>query len=245
MNSTLRPEFKAIHRRATHAVALLRIAMVLSALDALVLALRMALIADFVPGSTDPAIFAPTDAVIGFIATLQGMVEVITLIAFMMWVYRAYRNLWALNDHQPRFTARWAVAGFFVPFLNIVRPPAVMSELLGSSQVGSITADAAGSPGRWRLGANDWVSCWWALCIVSSITLRASTQLWSSAGNSDSMDMYQFATGLRLVNELVDIPRALLAIAIVHAVTRMQTQRHELGAGSHAPLPDPAQYAIA
>src|SRR5689334_7274535 len=53
---------------------------------------------------------------------------VATAVAFLIWFHRAHKNLPALGARELKYTPGWAVGGFFVPLLNLVRPADVMRE---------------------------------------------------------------------------------------------------------------------
>ena len=56
------------------------------------------------------------------IADAELAVFALTALAFVVWFYRAYENLRALGVLSLRWGTGWAVGGWFVPFLNFVRP---------------------------------------------------------------------------------------------------------------------------
>lgn len=56
-------------------------------------------------------------------------------LAFVWWFHRAYSNLAAASGGAVnRFSPIWAVVGWVVPLLNIVRPPQIMNDLTGRSR---------------------------------------------------------------------------------------------------------------
>jgi hypothetical protein len=81
-----------------------------------------------------------------------------------IWVHRAVANLPALRRYGT-FTAGAAVGSFFIPFLNLVRPMKMMSEL-------------------WRLSDPDeqhttssLISLWWGAWIISGIITYMSSRI--------------------------------------------------------------------
>ena len=72
-----------------------------------------------------------------------GVLGVVTLIAFitavvlyMVWQYRASRNLAALGTRHQRYTPGWGVGWWFVPFAFLVMPFRVLRELHDASRSG-------------------------------------------------------------------------------------------------------------
>ena len=45
------------------------------------------------------------------------------------WTHRLYRNLEPLGFRELRFGSGWAVGGWFVPFLNLVRPKQIVNDI--------------------------------------------------------------------------------------------------------------------
>jgi hypothetical protein len=63
------------------------------------------------------------------IASLQGLTYLATVTGFLVWFHRAYTNLHSLGMEPLRLRAGWAVGGWFVPILNLVRPKQIMSDI--------------------------------------------------------------------------------------------------------------------
>ncbi len=56
--------------------------------------------------------------------------------AFLWWFHRAYANLASVSGGGAnRFSPSWAVIGWAVPILNLVRPPQIMSDLTRRSRL--------------------------------------------------------------------------------------------------------------
>ncbi len=71
-------------------------------------------------------------AVILVVAHLATWVAVV--VTFLLWFHRAYGNLVGAGLDRLEFSPGWAVGGFFVPFLNLVRPYGVMKEVWRGSE---------------------------------------------------------------------------------------------------------------
>jgi hypothetical protein len=87
---------------------------------------------------------------------------VLSYVAVALWCGRLYRNLFALDVGGLRFTPRWGVGAWFVPFLNLVRPKQIVNDLWRAS-------DPSFRPScAWR-GAPvaGMVHVWWALLLLS------------------------------------------------------------------------------
>lgn len=83
------------------------------------------------PASVSAAEANASDQRQGVIGLLQLLVYLGTVVAFLVWFRRAYRNLPALGAESLRFSSGWAVGAWFVPFLNLVRPKQLADETSG------------------------------------------------------------------------------------------------------------------
>lgn len=68
------------------------------------------------------------------IAILSLMVFVATAVAFLMWEYRASKNLALLGANEQRFSPGWAMGWWFVPIFWVFRPYQVIKEIYLSSR---------------------------------------------------------------------------------------------------------------
>jgi hypothetical protein len=138
----------------------------------------------------------------------------------MVWMHRSFSNLTAFGATGLKYTPGWAVGGWFVPFLNLVRPKQVMNELW-----------LASGP-DWRPGTDEWrrprpatvLGWWWGLWIGTWLINRVAGSNFEKTPDPD-----EAMTGLRfgIVGQLALIATAALAIAVVGEVIDRQRQRRE------------------
>ncbi len=135
-------------------------------------------------------------------------------IIFLMWFHRAHKNLKAGGLNDLRYTPGWAVGGFFVPFLNLVRPFQVMKEVwIGSARLsGDVEAESRPAP---------LVGWWWALFLISSVLGNASARFVDTA---ETPEGFLVAVRVMLASDLMDLPAALVALLLVRRVTDLQEQ---------------------
>ena len=164
----------------------------------------------------------------GMIGLAQGALWLACAITFISWLHRAHSNMDALAPPYRRFGTGWAIGGWCVPFLNLVRPKQIVDEVWRSG----VPADK---------GVPVWPHLWWAGWIVSNVLGRiAFPELDAEASlaelRTDSVN-YIVADGFDV---------AVLALAIV--VIRVSTKRQEAKARAESdkaraaeeqPLPSP------
>ncbi|MCA6364448.1 MAG: DUF4328 domain-containing protein [Bacteroidetes bacterium] len=70
----------------------------------------------------------------GIISLVTGLAGLVFPILFLIWMYRAYENLQRINPALPDYALGWTIGGWFVPFLNFVRPFQMIAEIWNKTQ---------------------------------------------------------------------------------------------------------------
>lgn len=122
-------------------------------------------------------------------------------IAFLFWFRRAYGNAHALGL-QGRHGLGWAVGGWFVPFLNLVRP-------------GQIAIEMWAHAGRDRVGGTSTVAIWWMAFLIGNFSSSIGARLIAS----ESEPMTLLGLEILLASDAVTVLAAILAIVIVRRLT--------------------------
>lgn len=173
----------------------------------------------------------------GIIGIAQLGVVVATAILFLMWMYRAHRNLKALGAQNLEFTSGWAIGYFFVPFINLVRPYQAMVEIWKASDPEIPVGDGLSwknSPVPALLG---W---WWGAYLVSNITGQAVMR---SAISAETPDALIRSDQITLFSIPFSTISSLLAMALVKAVTERQTAKAARLRNPHIP-PNPTPFTF-
>jgi hypothetical protein len=129
---------------------------------------------------------------------------VIGAACFIPWFHRAYKNL--STWHATRFGSGWAIGGWFVPFLNLVRPYQIAKELASYS-------------GPKETPPTNALPLWWALVIIGAVGNR-----FIFSYNPKSVD--QFIT-FDTVSPIVDatwIVAGICLLVVVRKVTKSQQE---------------------
>jgi hypothetical protein len=154
------------------------------------------------------------------IGGLQLLLLVATAIAFLTWFYRAHRNLAVVSSIKPVYTSGWAIGGFFVPFLNLVRPLQVMRELWhGSLSTSGRPAEQSGSSKHFT-STPALVGWWWAMFFASGVLGNQTMRL--SFKQNPTLSDLEMLSWLQILSDACDIPGALLAITLIGTITARQ-----------------------
>lgn len=155
---------------------------------------------------------------------------VATMILFLVWFSRAYKNVAALGATEMRFTHGWATGAWFVPILNLWRPKQIANDIWRASD-----PDAPIEHG------NSWLArpvplllkAWWVMWIASVYAWNVSTRLFFSGEEADDLRNADYAD---LVALALDMIAAALAIAVVVTMTARQSARARAVAIGSEPL---------
>jgi hypothetical protein len=147
------------------------------------------------------------DLLIGIIALLYAGVYFATVITFIRWFRRAYFNLHQRVKHL-EFTEEWAAGSWFVPFMNLVRPYKIMSELYVETRDLLVKHNITSPISLSTSLLGFWWASWIIMGIVHNISFRLSLRAKTIAELLDS-------TTVDIIANLVSIPAGLLALVVV------------------------------
>ncbi|MBN1910486.1 MAG: DUF4328 domain-containing protein [Pirellulales bacterium] len=159
---------------------------------------------------------------IGIIRIVLGLASVV---AFLMWFHRAHRNLPSLGNSGLKYSPGWAVGGWFVPFLNLVRPYQVMNEIWGGSDPEAVREGRESWYGR-SYTIPGW---WWGLFLVMGFIGNISSHFMNGATQLDELIT---ASWVIVALNTLTIPAAIVTILMVHRTTADQDERIALIEGS-------------
>jgi hypothetical protein len=166
----------------------------------------------------EPDTLGASDELVLLWSGLSLPIEIATAVAFLVWLYRANDNLRAFRaERSLEFTPSQAVTSFFIPFLNLVRPYAVVREVWEASDPAvAPPASVAESGGTWL------VKAWWGLFIGRAVVgwwLMIATR---GPAEEAALEALVSATYAMLGYCLVAIAAACAAIAVVVLIERRQ-----------------------
>lgn len=165
----------------------------------------------------------------GLVGVAQLIVFVVTLIFWLRWFSRAYKNLPSLGAQHLRFSPGWAVGAWFVPFLNLFRPKAMTDDTWRASDPNAppVQGDA------WReKRVTPLLHWWWALFILSAILGNFLFRM-AFGEESETIEGLLSFNLASILSNFLDIPLSILAILVVREITgRQMTRAHRLQLGT-------------
>jgi hypothetical protein len=157
---------------------------------------------------------------LGSVVSLSGLAAMLVVgILFITWLFLAHRSN-AMNPGELHHASGWAIGGWFVPFLNLVRPYQMVQEVQRASRPGGTN--------------HPLVLAWWLTLLASNIAERiASASLPGDAtADADVAASLANAANAEWYAQILGIVAAVLAILVVRRIA---------GAVRRAAEPAPAQ----
>lgn len=158
------------------------------------------------------------DAVFMVLAAVPLLARIACAVPFCIWFVRVYKNLLALGIYSLTFPAGWAAGGWFVPFLNLVRPYQIAKEIwLGSLPSTAIVDDVV------RKGDARLVGLWWTLWLVGLISGQIGSKMMPEGGDLDMLQASYVVMGL---SDLLLAGAAFAAVKLVQGIEARQADAY-------------------
>jgi hypothetical protein len=184
------------------------------------LALGVLLASQLVTGPLDdPKGLSPAAALSVLLAGLSSLLavgcELTAFVLLLVWLHRAYRNLFALGARGFGDSPAWAVGSFFIPAVNFYLPYRIVTDIWNGSRL----APAAGETARRRAGIVPLVLVWWLVWMGAKVV----NMIIGIAGSSPAREDRPFQNpGGLLLSCLLGIAAHLLTFFVVRAIQDMQ-----------------------
>jgi hypothetical protein len=143
-----------------------------------------------------------------------------TVVVFLFWQHRAYKNLPAMDVPRPEFSSGWVVGSWFVPFLNLFRPYEIMKYIRDKSDPETVKFGF----GDFDTRGNATLKAWWGFWIACCIVGRFSNRMY---GRAETLDGHVSAGVVGIFSSGLTIVAACLAIAVVRDITSRQEERYK------------------
>lgn len=149
------------------------------------------------------------------IVVLNFVVFIATVVVFLMWLHRAYKNLSILSRHSTEATPGWAVGYWFIPFLNLVKPLRIVNEVWHASNPENIESDFSYSD----TSSPALHGFWWASWLISNILANIGSRL--VFGTNDNT-IQNIGTLMVILANVFSSVAAVLLIKVVRNITERQ-----------------------
>lgn len=170
-------------------------------------------------GIVTPAQAEANDTRVMVIGFTQAALFLVTMPIWLLWFRRTYRNLPALGARNLRFKPGWAVGAWFVPFLNLVRPVRMTTDIW---QASTPAMDVAPGTPWGSQSSSPLIGFWWAAWLIANYASNIAIRLSFGGDDLDSLAASSLAW---IVADSVSATLDVLAIVLVCRITSRQEQR--------------------
>jgi hypothetical protein len=158
----------------------------------------------------------------GLLMIVQACMYLACVICFLLWLYRASRNIQALGAEKVEHSPRGAIGWWFVPIANLFKPYIVLKEIYQASK------SSQDQPRRWKLKPVPAVFGWWWGCwLLGQMGSRAVTRL---GGNVETPGGLVALAWGEIGATMLMLAAAILAIFVVQAIDQRQRAGYEVWA---------------
>ncbi len=150
------------------------------------------------------------------IGILQFFEFIITSIIFLRWKFLSNRNVRSFGAEGMEYTPGWSVGWYFIPIVALWKPYQAMREIFKAAHP-DFEEDwqQAPHPGILPL--------WWALWVISNFAAQLSLRL---SMRGETITELLMASWANLFSDLIDLPLAVVAIAVVATLTEWQSEKY-------------------
>jgi hypothetical protein len=158
------------------------------------------------------------DARQGLIGSFYLIIYGITSITFIVWFFRAHKNLRRAFVPGLKYKSGWTIGSFFVPILCLFRPFQLMKETWKGSTLLYKTRYIK----SWDEYATDpLIRWWWGMFILSAYLGNLSLMLLI---RPESIDQFLTSDILKMIDDILGIPLALVTIQMIKKITHLQDE---------------------
>lgn len=151
----------------------------------------------------------------------QALVLVVCAVVFVIWLWRVRRNAEVFAPDGHRKARAWVIAGWVVPIVSLWYPRRVVVDVWDASGTGN------------KPDGHGLINAWWTLWLL---TIPLGEVLYTAFDRADTSQEIHDAVPQAMLADGLDLAAALLAVALVLRLTRMQNEKAHRGPGAPAAM---------
>jgi hypothetical protein len=165
------------------------------------------------PSLTTAHALQDADDAVSTASSFVAILRVAIAVCFIIWMFRAAKNMVALGRHGARYGPGWSIGGWFIPFANLVIPVMIVQGFWRASSPDT-------GPGTvWtKRSRSALVGFWWVALILANFTYFT----WNS---NETLDDIRASDTVASVGSAFCVIAAVLAIPVVVQLTRRFNDR--------------------
>ncbi|MGW0659074.1 DUF4328 domain-containing protein [Streptodolium elevatio] len=174
-------------------------------------------------GGVSPDDLASADDFVLVASGLDMIVFIATAVVFVVWFFRARKNVEMFGLHRPRLGCGWAIGGWICPVVNMWFPARIASDLWKGSDTSKGAADIGNPLGRVTL-----IASWWVAFSVATVINRVGTARAPDGYSPDdtgTLDDVIASDRLGALTGVLFVIAGVFAILLVRRITALQNER--------------------
>lgn len=157
-----------------------------------------------------------TDMLTSIIAIIQVSSFIVCIVLFLMWFRRAYGNLIRLNYNSLEYSETGSVWGYFIPFVNWVRPISTTKEIFINTQRAIKRHNDQYSMQQ----ETSFINFWWITYIISGGIDNFASRSFNRANDIPS---YIEANNMMMISDLISFIPLALVIYVVIKISKLES----------------------
>jgi hypothetical protein len=151
-------------------------------------------------------------------SAIYVLIALVLLVLVIIWTFRAMKNNEALGRTMPRFKPGWGIAGWLIPFANLVIPVLILQDLWRGSDAQSPRGDT-----NWRSNKGSPLIGWyWAAFIISNVIRVGATSRNDTEFTKQYFDDLKSQDSRFLAGSAIAIAAAVLGILMFRRLAARQ-----------------------
>ncbi len=160
-------------------------------------------------------------SLIDILNSLWGVAFFVSSIFFLIWFYRAHKNLGRTEVPGLEHKSYWTVIGCLIPILNLVMPYIMLRETWKGSKIlaGEIPAEKI-----YDISSDTKIKIWFAFTIIFGF-LSMLTRLLI---NSEEFRVFQTGIQFWILGDLLYLVAGILLLLTIHQITDFQEKARKM-----------------
>jgi uncharacterized membrane protein len=151
------------------------------------------------------------------IGVMQSVLFITTSVLFLVWFYRAYRNLHIiLNERKMKSSISMTIWGFIIPIVSLFKPVQITNEITDKHT--KILTKL--NPNYVRISSKTLIGIWWTFYIVTNVIENITFR---TVLRSDTIDEIIFSTKAYIVSDFIEIPAAIITVLMIRQISKEES----------------------
>lgn len=157
-----------------------------------------------------------TDLLVGLVGIAQTIIFIVCIVLFLRWIRRAYGNLIRLNYYPLDYSETGSVWGYFIPFVNWVRPISTTKEIFINTQ----RAIKKHNSNYQMQQDSSFIIFWWVAYLINGAIGRYASKQYNKAFDIES---YIEANNIMVVSDVISFIPLALVIYLIVKLSKLET----------------------